>query len=65
MSNTATHTDSLKGLSKRHGHTVSELRALADDLGLVATYDPARRTWHLDENATTVRAFNEHLTELA
>jgi hypothetical protein len=65
MSNTATHTDSFKALAKRHNLTISALRTLADDLGLVAAYDPARRTWHLGENATTVRAFNEHLTELA
>lgn len=55
-------TDNLKALAKRNDSSVSALRGQAHDLGLVVNYSAARRTWFLDESATTVRAFNEFVS---
>lgn len=54
-------TDNLKTLAKRYGRHVAELRDMATDLGLAVDYSSARRTWFLNEDATTVRVFNEDL----
>lgn len=54
-------TDSIKALANRYGITRAAIREIASDLGLEVAYDKARRTWIIVADATTVRAFNEHL----
>lgn len=58
-------TDNVKALAKRHGMTRAAVREAADDLGLVVNYATDRRTWVVAEDAATVRAFDEHLAEVA
>ena len=55
-------TDNLKALAKRNSTTVSALRTQARDLGLAVSYSKDRRTWFLDESATTVCMFNEFVS---
>ena len=55
-------TDNLKVLKIRTGRSVSELRALAQDLGLDVEYSRERHCWYLNERADIVAMFNEHLT---
>ena len=57
--------DSFKTLARKFNRTPGEIRHIAKDLGLFANYSSERRTWFLDENATVVRMFNEHLATLA
>lgn len=56
-------TDSLKTLARRHSVTRATIRDLAADLDLNVDYSADRRTWFIAEDATTVRMFNDHLTE--
>lgn len=59
-----TATDNIKALAKRYPHaTPRAIREMATDLGLSTAYDPARRTWFIAEDATTVRTFNDHLAD--
>lgn len=66
MMNTTTHlpSDNFKILARRYNLTPAELRAIAKDLGLEYNYNKDRRTWFLDEDARTVRTFNDHLTSI-
>lgn len=54
-------TDSLKSLAKRYGTSVAWLRDAATDLGLDTAYDYGRSTWVVNEDARTVRTFNDML----
>lgn len=56
-------TDSLKALAKQYATTPAALRAIAADLGIAYAYSKGRRTWYLAADATTVRAFSQHLGE--
>jgi len=56
-------TDNVRTLAKRYNMTRAAVRATATDLGLTLTYSPTRHTWIIAEDATTVRAFNEHLAD--
>lgn len=55
-------TDSFKSLRRQTGLTIAQIRETARDLGLEVSYSAARRTWYLAEDASTVRAFNDHIT---
>ena len=54
-------TDNIKTLAKRYDVTPSDVREMAEDLGLATAYDPARRTWYIAEDARTIRVFNDDL----
>ena len=57
-------TDNIKSLAKHYAYaTPRAIREMAEDLGLATAYDPARRTWYIAEDASTVRTFNEHLAD--
>lgn len=61
MTNIAT--DNIKALAKRYNTTPAAVRDTARDIALAVTYDAARRTWVVAEDAATVRLFNDHLAE--
>ena len=62
---TTTTTDSIRLLANRHNTTPTAIRATAHDLGLNLAYSPSRHTYYINEPATTVARFNQHLAEMA
>lgn len=58
------HLDSLKALARHYDMTAPQVREIAHDLDLFIRYSKNRRCWFIDEKASVVVMFNDHLSNL-